>query len=80
MEKHFCVDTKKVIIVWDMINNYIQNVGLNWVYDKTQMHQGVIVAIDAVTSFNEIGMIQTLLLQSGKYKLYFFLMYVLLLA
>jgi hypothetical protein len=63
-----------------MINNYIQNVGLNWVYDKTQMHQGVIVAIDAVTSFNEIGMIQTLLLQSGKYKLYFFLMYVLLLA
>ena len=80
MEKHFCLGAKKVFIVWDMINNYIQNVGLNWVYDKTQMHQGVIVAIDAVTSFNEIGMIQTLLLQSGKYKLYFFLMYVLLLA
>ena len=80
MEKHFCLGAKKVIIVWDMINNYIQNVGLNWVYDKTQMHQGVIVVIDALTSFNEIGMIQTLLLQSGKYKLYFFLMYVLLLA
>lgn len=80
MEKHFSVDPKKVVIVWDMINNYIQNVGLNWIYDKTELHKGVIVVINTLTSFNEISVIQTLLLQSGKYKLYFFLLYVLLLA
>jgi hypothetical protein len=64
----------------DIIQNHIQNIGLNWLYNKTNLHDGLIVTCNLITSFNEISMIQTLLLQTGKYKLYLFLMYVLLIA
>ena len=64
----------------DLINNYLQNLGLNYIYDKTNLHKGIVLACDVLTSFNEISMIQTLLLQTGKYKLYLFLLYVVLLA
>lgn len=64
----------------DLINNYLQNLGLNYIYDKTQLHQSLVLVCNVLTSFNEISMIQTLLLQTGKYKLYLFLMYVVLLA
>jgi hypothetical protein len=66
--------------MYELISDYIRNIGLNWIYDKTQMHNSVVMACNVLTSFNEISMIQTLLLQSGKYKLYLFIMYVLLLA
>lgn len=64
----------------DLINNYLQNLGLNYIYDKTQLHQSLVLVCNVLTSFNEISMIQTLLLQTGKYKLYLFLMYVVLLG
>lgn len=64
----------------DLINNYLQNLGLNYIYDKTQLQQSLVVVCNVLTSFNEISMIQTLLLQTGKYKLYLFLLYVVLLA
>lgn len=64
----------------DIIQNQIQNIGLNWLYDKTNLHKGLVVVCDVLTSFNQISMIQTLLLQTGKYKLYFFLMYIILIA
>jgi len=80
MEKFGGVVEKKGVVVWDLINNYLQNLGLNYIYDKTQLHQSLVVVCNVLTSFNEISMIQTLLLQTGKYKLYLFLMYVILLA
>jgi hypothetical protein len=80
MEKFRRLDKKKSLVILDIIQNYIQNVGLNWLYDKTQLHRSVVVVCNILTSFNEISMIQTLLLQTGKYKLYLFLMYVILIA
>jgi hypothetical protein len=80
MEKLKSMDSKKGLIIFDIIQNYVQNIGLNWLYDKTQLHRSLVLACNVLTSFNEISMIQTLLLQSGKYKLYLFLMYVILIA
>jgi hypothetical protein len=80
MEKLKSMDSKKSLIIFDIIQNYVQNVGLNWLYDKTQLHRNVVLACNVLTSFNEISMIQALLLQTGKYKLYLFLMYVILIA
>jgi hypothetical protein len=66
--------------MYELISDYIRNIGLNWIYDKTQLHSNVIVVCNVLTSFNQMSMIQTLLLQSGKYKLYLFIMYVIMLA
>lgn len=64
----------------DIINNYIQNQGLNFIYDKLNLDSKLILFCDVITSFNKIGFIQYTLLMTGKYKLWFYLFYILLIA
>ena len=61
-----------------MINNQFQNIALNWILEKIHVSNAMVVTANILTSFNMTSFIQTLLLQSGKYKLYLFIMYVLL--
>jgi hypothetical protein len=69
--------SKKAYVVLEVGNNQFQNYVLNYLFELTKASDAIIIVCNILTSFNMMSVIQMLLLQSGKYKLYLFLLYVL---
>jgi hypothetical protein len=71
------LDSKKVCVVLELVNQQFQNLVLNYLFELTRASDAIVIVCNILTSFNMMSVIQMLLLQSGKYKLYLFLLYVL---
>ena len=69
--------SKKAYVVLEVVNNQFQNYVLNYLFELTKASDALVLVVNILTNFNMMSVIQTLLLQSGKYKLYLFLLYVL---
>jgi hypothetical protein len=69
--------SKKVYVIADLVNQQFQNLVLNYLFELTRASDAIIIVCNILTSFNMMSVIQMLLLQTGKYKLYLFLLYVL---
>jgi len=71
------LSSKKAYVVLEVVNQHFQNLVLNYLFELTRASDAIIIVCNILTSFNMMSVIQMLLLQSGKYKLYLFLLYVL---
>lgn len=69
--------SKKVYVIADLVNQQFQNYVLNYLFELTRASNAIVIVCNILTSFNMMSVIQMLLLQTGKYKLYLFLLYVL---
>jgi hypothetical protein len=70
------LSSKKAYVIADLVNQQFQNLVLNYLFELTRASDAIIIVCNILTNFNMMSVIQMLLLQTGKYKLYLFLLYI----